>query len=65
MNTCQQPVPWYIIINGYTAILLDVGPFFNFVIHTQLVGLLGQITPSQGLYIHTGKHKQNKRTHRR
>jgi FAD synthase len=30
---------------------------------TQTVGLLGRvISTSQGLYLHTGKHKQNKRT---
>jgi hypothetical protein len=46
--------------------LLGPGLFFSFVIYfTQTVGLLGRvISPSQGCYLHTGQHKQNKRTHR-
>jgi hypothetical protein len=36
---------------------------FSFLIFRQLVGLLRrEINPSQGLYLHTGQHKQNKRT---
>jgi hypothetical protein len=37
---------------------------FSFVIFsTQAVGLLGRVkTPSQGLYLHAGQHKRNKRT---
>jgi hypothetical protein len=44
--------------------LLDLGRFFCFVVFfTEMVGLLGQgISPSQGRYLHTGQHKQNKRT---
>jgi hypothetical protein len=40
--------------------------FFSFVIFlTQTVGLLGRvISPSQSRYLHTGQHKQNKRSHR-
>jgi hypothetical protein len=47
-------------INGSTAHLLGLGPFFSFVIFfTQTVGLLGRaISPSQGRYLHTGQHKQ-------
>jgi hypothetical protein len=34
----------------------------SFLYSTQSVGLLGRgISPSQGRYLHTGKHKQNKR----
>jgi hypothetical protein len=37
--------------------------FFSFLIYTQSVGLLGWgISPSQGRYLHTEQHKQNKRT---
>jgi hypothetical protein len=44
--------------------LLGPGLFFSFVIFfTQTVGLLGRvISTSQGRYLHTGQHKQNKRT---
>jgi hypothetical protein len=40
------------------------GPFFSFVIiFTQSAELFGRvISPSQGRYLHTGQHKQNKRT---
>jgi hypothetical protein len=46
--------------------LLGPGLFFSFVIiFAQTVGLLGRvISPSQGRYLYTGQHKQNKRTHR-
>jgi hypothetical protein len=38
-------------------------PLFSFLIYTQSVGLLGrEISPSQGLYLYTERHKQNKRT---
>jgi hypothetical protein len=44
--------------------LLDLGRFFCFShLFTQSVGLLGRgMSPSQGRYLHTGQHKQNKRT---
>jgi hypothetical protein len=55
-------------IRSSMALQYFVGPglFFSFVIFfTQSVGLLGQeISPSQGRYLHTGQHKQNKRTQR-
>jgi hypothetical protein len=40
-------------------------PFFSSVIlYTESVGLLGRgISPSQGLCLHTGQHKHNKRTY--
>jgi hypothetical protein len=46
------------------SLFLGPGLFFIFVIFfTQSVGLLGQgISPSQGLYLYTEQHKQNKRT---
>jgi hypothetical protein len=52
-------------INGSTTLLLGPGLLFSSVIFfTQTVGLLGRvIRPSQGLYLHTGQHKQNKRKH--
>jgi hypothetical protein len=44
-------------IYGSTAIV-DLGRFFNFLIYTQSVGLLGRgISPSQGHYLHTVQHK--------
>jgi hypothetical protein len=51
-------------INGSTVLLLGPGLFFSFVIiFKQSIEPLGQgISPSQGRYIHTGQHKQNKYT---
>jgi hypothetical protein len=47
----------YLPIYGSTA-LVDLGPFFSFLIYTQSVGLLGRgISPPQGLYLHTEQHK--------
>jgi hypothetical protein len=44
--------------------LLDLGRFFSpLILYTQSVGLLGRVmNPSQGRYLHTEEHKQNKRT---
>jgi hypothetical protein len=43
--------------------LVHLGCSFSFLIYTQSVGLLGQgISRSQGRYIYTEQHKQNKRT---
>jgi hypothetical protein len=54
-------------INGSTALLLGPGLLFSFIIFfffTQTVGLLGRvITPSQGLYLHTGQHKHRINAH--
>jgi hypothetical protein len=46
--------------------LLGPGLFFSFVIFfSHSVELLGRVvSPSQGRYLNTGQHKQNKRTHR-
>jgi hypothetical protein len=46
--------------------LLGPGLYFSFVIiFTQTVGLLGRgISPSQGLYLHTGQHKHRINTHK-
>jgi hypothetical protein len=42
---------------------VDLGRFFSFLIYTQSVRLLRLgIRPSQGRYLHTEQHKQNKRT---
>jgi hypothetical protein len=42
---------------------VGLGRFFSSLIYTQSVGLLGRvISPSQGRYLHTGQHKENKRT---
>jgi hypothetical protein len=43
--------------------LVGLGRSFSYLIYTQSVGLLGRvISPSQGRYLHTGRHKQKKRT---
>jgi hypothetical protein len=48
---------------GFTALSWALAVFFSFLIYTQSVGLLGRgISRSQGLYLHTEQHKQNKRT---
>jgi hypothetical protein len=53
-----------ISIYGSTA-LVDLGHFFQFLIYTQSVGLLGQgISPSQGRYLHTEQHKRRINAHR-
>jgi hypothetical protein len=46
-------------------LLLGPSPFFSFIIcFTQTVGLLGRvISPSQGLYLHTGQHKHRINAH--
>jgi hypothetical protein len=47
------------------SVCLSMGlQLFQFLdLFTQSVGLLGRgISPSQGRYLHTGQHKQNKRT---
>jgi hypothetical protein len=52
----------YLPIYGSTA-LVDLGRFLSLLIYTQSVGLLGRgISPSQGRYLHTEQHKQNKST---
>jgi hypothetical protein len=52
------------LIYGSTA-LVDLGRFVSFLIHTQSVGLLGWgISPSQGRYLHTGRHKHRINAHR-
>jgi hypothetical protein len=52
----------YSSIYGSTA-LEELRRFFSFLIHTQSAGLLGrEISLSQGRYLHTEQHKQNKRT---
>jgi hypothetical protein len=45
--------------------LLGPGLFFSFIIiFTQIVGLLGRvISPSQGLYLHTGQDKHRINSH--
>jgi hypothetical protein len=44
--------------------LWPLATFSSSLIYTQLVGHLGRVfTPSQGRYLHTGQHKQNKRTY--
>jgi hypothetical protein len=43
--------------------LVDLDRFFSFLTYTQSVGLLGRgISPSQGRYLYTEQHEQNKRT---
>jgi hypothetical protein len=50
-------------IYGCTA-LVHLGDFFNFLIYTQSVGLLGRgISPSQGRYLHTEQHKHRIKAH--
>jgi hypothetical protein len=47
----------YLSICGSTA-LVDLGRFFNFLIYTHSVGLLGRgISPSQGRFLHTEQYK--------
>jgi hypothetical protein len=44
----------YIYIYGSTALLLEFGCFFSFLVYTQSVGLLGRrVSSSQGRYLHT------------
>jgi hypothetical protein len=46
-----------------SIVLVDLARFFSFLNYTQLVGLTGRrISQSQGRYLHTKQHKQNKRT---
>jgi hypothetical protein len=41
-------------VYGSTALLLDLGRLFSFLIYIQSVGLLGRgISPSQSRYLHT------------
>jgi hypothetical protein len=48
---------------GPTALCLDFGRFFSFLIYTKSVGLLELgISPSQGHYLDTEQYKQNKHT---
>jgi hypothetical protein len=53
-------VPTYLPTYGSTA-LVDLGPFFSFLIYMQSVGLLGRgISPSQGRYLNRGQtHTDN------
>jgi hypothetical protein len=49
---------------GSTA-LIDLDCFFSFLIHSQSVGLLGRgISPSQGRYLHTERHKHRINAHK-
>jgi hypothetical protein len=52
-------------VSIYLSIYLSIyGCFFSFLIYTQSVGLLGRvISPSQGLYLHTGQHKHRVNAH--
>jgi hypothetical protein len=53
----------YLSLYVFTGLLLELGRFSISQSYTQLVGLLGRgISPSQGRYLHTEQHKQNKRT---
>jgi hypothetical protein len=53
----------YSILLWLYSLLLDLGRFFSFLNNTLSVGLLGRvISLSQGRYLHTEQHKQNKRT---
>jgi hypothetical protein len=70
LNVISQPLsitpklllhmhPEYYFFNGSSS------PFSAVIIYSQTVELLGRvISPSQGRYLNTGQHKQNKRTHR-
>jgi hypothetical protein len=54
----------YFCLYGST-VLVDLGRFFNFLIDTQFVGLLGRgISPSQGSYLHTEQNKHRINAHR-
>jgi hypothetical protein len=53
----------YLSIYGSIAICWALAAFSVPWSYTQSVGLLGRrISPSHGRYLHTGQHKQNKRT---
>jgi hypothetical protein len=54
----------YVYLSMALQTFVGPWPLFQFLdLFTQSVGLLGRgISPSQGRYLHTGKHKQNKRT---
>jgi hypothetical protein len=55
--------PYALSILGSPDLLLDLGLFQFLDLFTQSVGFLGRgIRPFQGRYLHTGQHKQNKRT---
>jgi hypothetical protein len=76
-NTCRelnQGLSQYVRDNGlrryaffFNGSTAPLGPdlcFFSFTIISQIVGLLGRgISSSQGLYLNTGKQKQNKHIH--
>jgi hypothetical protein len=48
-----------------STVLVGLGRFFSFLMHTQSVGLLGRgISPSQGRYLHTEQHKHRINAHR-
>jgi hypothetical protein len=58
----------YLFIHSLTYLwvyspLLDLGRFFSFLIFYTVGRTLSTgVSPSQGRYLHTGQHKQNKRT---
>jgi hypothetical protein len=59
----NRPTKYFeVFLSNYgSKSLADFGRFFNFLIHTQSVGLFGRgISPSQGLYLHNTN--TNKRT---
>jgi hypothetical protein len=67
IHTCLFISNFHLFIHQWLySPLLGSGLFFSSVsFFTQTVGLLGWvIRQSQGRYLHTGQHKQNKRTHR-
>jgi hypothetical protein len=60
----SKPVTGIALSYGCTA-LVDLGRFFQFLIHTESVGLLGRrISPSQGRCLHTKQHKRRINSHR-
>jgi hypothetical protein len=64
---CKIIIIIIVIIIIMAAIQPFVGPWplFQFLdpVHSQQDSLDGGISPSQGLYLHTEQHKQNKRAH--
>jgi hypothetical protein len=59
-NNTNQPISLSMALQPFVG----PWPLFQFLdLFTQKIGLLGRgISPSQGRYLHTEQHKQNKRT---
>jgi hypothetical protein len=62
----ERLVHWYHSVSSFygSTGVVGLGRFFSFLIHTQLLGLLGRgISPSQGRYQHTQQRKHRINAH--